>query len=141
MAKTGTDRIRELIARSAMIGMLGLLATVFSAGPALSENRIESANACAAVSDLIVVRPLAAALSTAATGVFVITLPLTYPVGQDSGTLHTLVEIPWNFAANRPLGIWKMRKPAAEMADRKWNERYSGILSRTSAEVPPEQIR
>lgn len=141
MAKKTTDLDRNMMIRALLIGSLGVLVIIYSAAPARSGEQAETENAAAAVSDLLIVRPLAAAGSTLSTGLFVVALPFTYPVDGGSGALHTLVEIPWRFVANRPLGLWKTAKPLVQVTDQDMDARYSGILGRTFADTTPDRIR
>jgi len=57
--------------------------------------------------DLVLVRPPSIALSFLSTGVFVATLPITYPIGAATGpsSLPTyMVAFPWRFATSRYYG-------------------------------------
>jgi hypothetical protein len=57
--------------------------------------------------DLVLVRPPSLALSVASTGVFIATLPITFPIGAVSGpkSLSTyMLKFPWRFTTSRYYG-------------------------------------
>jgi hypothetical protein len=56
------------------------------------------------LADAVLVRPLAMLGALASTGVFVATLPLTFPMGIGDDCAHVLMEAPWRFTAGRVLG-------------------------------------
>jgi hypothetical protein len=56
------------------------------------------------VADAVLVRPLALVGALASTGVFLGTLPLTFPMGIGDDCAHALVAGPWRFASGRVLG-------------------------------------
>ncbi len=56
------------------------------------------------VADAVLVRPLALVGALASTGVFLGTLPLSFPMGIGDECAHVLMEGPWRFASGRVLG-------------------------------------
>lgn len=56
------------------------------------------------LADAVLVRPLALLGALASTGVFVATLPLTFPMGIGDECAHVLMEAPWRFSSGRVLG-------------------------------------
>jgi hypothetical protein len=56
------------------------------------------------LADAVLVRPLALVGALASTGVFLGTLPLTFPMGIGDECAHVLMEGPWRFTAGRVLG-------------------------------------
>ena len=56
------------------------------------------------LADAVLVRPLAMVGALASTGVFLGTLPLTFPMGIGDECAHVLMEGPWRFASGRVLG-------------------------------------
>ena len=56
------------------------------------------------VADAVLVRPLAMVGALASTGLFLGTLPLSFPMGIGDECAHVLMEGPWRFASGRVLG-------------------------------------
>lgn len=56
--------------------------------------------------DLLIVRPISVGAATVSTGVFIVTLPFTFPTGVSETSSRILVEAPWRYASGRYLGEW-----------------------------------
>ncbi len=54
--------------------------------------------------DLVIVRPLSIVVSTASTGLYLGTSPITYTIGVSEPAARILVEAPWRFTNARYLG-------------------------------------
>ncbi len=54
--------------------------------------------------DLLIVRPVSAAVATVSTGVCAVAAPFTYIAGVPEASVRVLVEAPWRFTGGRPLG-------------------------------------
>lgn len=93
------------------------------------------------VADFIVVRPLSAIGAAVTTSAFVATLPLTYPLGKDLKMTSPLVEKPWNYAGDRPLGVFLPEKSVCETISEKINGQYKEYLSRVSADRAPVDLK
>lgn len=142
MKETDDDgRIKRILHRKAahmFIVLFILFGTVWSVR---CEDQASNPGAVASISDLVVVRPVAAVGSFLSTAVFVVTLPFTYPDNNGFDTLRPLVERPWHFVTDRPLGIWKTGELTGRLMNDDMDSRYSGILGRTFADTSPEDIR
>ncbi len=87
-----------------------LTAITLLAAPAAMAERDDGpkhANGWMMALDLVLVRPASIAFASLSTGVFVATLPITYPIGAATGpsSLPTyMVAFPWRFATSRYYG-------------------------------------
>jgi hypothetical protein len=84
--------------------------------------------------DLVLVRPLATLGAVVTSSVFGATLPLTYPLGLDQKAVGYLVEKPWEYVANRPLGVFVPEPDITVSIDNRINGQYTEFLSRTGAD-------
>lgn len=66
--------------------------------------RPEEVSGGAMVFDLLVIRPLSLPACMGGLAVFLVTIPLTGPTGQVEMAAKKLVENPWRFTFERPLG-------------------------------------
>jgi hypothetical protein len=89
--------------------------------------------------DLLIVRPLGAAGASITTALFVLSLPATYPLNKDFVALD-LVERPWWFVSDRPLGVFQPKNRTRELSE-EINQQYPEILKRTFADGPLRDIR
>jgi hypothetical protein len=70
--------------------------------------------------DLLIVRPISLAVSGVAGGIFLVTLPVTFPIGVSEASARIFVEAPIRFTAARPLGVfdrYKDGKPITVVPD------------------------
>jgi hypothetical protein len=93
------------------------------------------------VADIMIVRPLSAIGAVVTTSAFIATLPVTYPLGKDLKMTSPLVEKPWNYAADRPLGVFLPEKSACETISEQINGHYKEYLGRVSADRAPLDIK
>jgi hypothetical protein len=89
--------------------------------------------------DLLIVRPLGAAVASITTALFVLSLPATYPLSKDYVALD-LVERPWWFVSDRPLGVFQTEDRARVLSE-EIDRQYPEILKRTFADGPLRDIR
>jgi hypothetical protein len=54
--------------------------------------------------DLVLVRPVSFVISLASTGVFIGSLPLTFPIGVSYDLGTSMVTVPWRYTSSRPYG-------------------------------------
>ncbi len=57
--------------------------------------------------DIVLVRPVSYVISVASTGVFLGTLPLTFPIGVSYDLGTHMVTVPWRYTAARPYGNFR----------------------------------
>lgn len=95
------------------------------------------ASAAAALSDLIFIRPLSVIGSSLTTSIFLLTLPVTYPIDRGHKTSTALVQKPWSYTANRSLGIFRPEKYITGTIDDEINDLYGEFLGRTNANLKP----
>ena len=95
------------------------------------------ASAPAALSDLLFIRPLSVVGSGLTTSIFLLTLPVTYPIDRGYTTSTALVQKPWSFTANRSLGIFRPEKDVTEVIDAEIDDLYGEFLGRTNANLKP----
>jgi hypothetical protein len=134
-------RIRNILDFTAVCILIVPFILFGTINSAWGEDGVDSPGAMATVSDLVVVRPVAAVGSVLSSAVFSVTLPFTYHDNNGFGALGPLVEKPWDFVANRPLGVWQTGESPTQRMNHEMDSRYSGILGRTFADTPPEEIR
>jgi len=141
MPLINTNCLKRRSVRS-LLGVLIALSIISGvADSATADDQQTQSASMAAIPDLIVVRPVAAVGSILSTSVFMVALPFTYHDNNGFSLLNPLVEKPWRFVTDRPLGVWKTRELPTQPAIQDMNRRYSGILGRTSADSPPDEIR
>ena len=83
------------------------IVTLLAAPAAMAErsDRPEPANGWLMAVDFVFVRPPSFILSFVSTGIFVASLPITYPIGVSSSHLGTyMVTVPWRFSSARYFG-------------------------------------
>lgn len=93
------------------------------------------------LADIIVVRPLSTLGAAVSTSAFLATLPLTYPLGKDLKVNTYLVEKPWNYSADRPLGVFLPEKSVSETISKQLNGQYKEYLGRVSGDRAPLDIK
>lgn len=93
------------------------------------------------VADITLVRPLSAIGAAVTTSAFLATLPLTYPLGKDLKMVSPLVEKPWNYTGDRPMGVFKPEKSVCEAISEQLNGQYKEYLGRVSADCAPLDIK
>lgn len=98
-------------------------------------------NPVTSIPDLILVRPLAAIGALATSAAFLGTLPITYPLGQDHRVAQILVDKPWQYVSNRPLGVFVPEPNVAVNVDNRINGQYSEFLGRTGADRNTMNLR
>jgi hypothetical protein len=121
-----------------------LLVFMMAAGTAAAQELVPHQppdNPITSVPDLILVRPLAAIGALATSTAFFGTLPITYPLGQDQKVAQFLVDKPWQYVSNRPLGVFVPEPNVAVGIDNKINGQYSEFLGRTGADRNAMNLR
>lgn len=93
------------------------------------------------VADIILVRPLGAIAAAVTTSAFLATLPVTYTMGKDLKMVSPLMEKPWNYTGDRPLGVFYPEKSVVETINTQMNGYYKEYLGRVSADQPPLDIK
>jgi hypothetical protein len=102
-----------------------------------SEMKQKPASPIAAITDLIFVRPLSVIGSGLTTSLFLISLPVTYPIDRAYEESTLLVERPWQYTANRSLGIFRHEENITEVTNKEIDQLYGEFLHRTNAEQKP----
>jgi hypothetical protein len=87
-----------------------------------------------AVPDVILVRPLAAIGGSVTASSFLVVWPFAYVLGKDMQACDLLIEKPWEFVSNRPLGVFVPEKNINASINEKINGQYSEFLGRTGAD-------
>jgi len=95
----------------------------------------------AALLDLMVVRPLGAGGALITTSAFTATLPVTYPLGRDLQVSQVLVQKPWTYVTDRPLGILLPGKSITARIDNKISEQYQEYFIQAGADRSPLLIK
>ena len=88
-----------------LVSILAVLAilTLFSS-PVLAQESRENPPVGLKILDIIVIRPVSAAVSCVSTALCVGTMPLAYIIGVGEQSARVLIEAPWRFTAGRYLG-------------------------------------
>ena len=97
---------RKEISVRMFICMVLTMATLLAAPAAMAERDDGPAPApCWLMAlDFVFVRPPSFVLSIASTGLFVGTLPITFPIGASSHLGTYMIKVPWRFTAARYFG-------------------------------------
>jgi len=95
------------------------------------------ANLLTTVPDLMIVRPLSAMGAVVTTSLFVATLPLTYPLSQDLKISQTLVERPWTYVSDRPLGVFVPGESIETLVDSTISKQYQDYFVLVGADRSP----
>ncbi|MDD5640188.1 MAG: hypothetical protein PHX53_00960 [Syntrophales bacterium] len=93
------------------------------------------------VPDLLIVRPLAAIGALITTSAFVATLPVTFPLGKDVKVSTILLEKPWSYVADRPLGVFAPEKSFSQAIDERISTQYQEYYGRVSANRSPLDLK
>ena len=93
------------------------------------------------LSDLFVIRPLCAVGASITTSLFVLSLPVSYQVDRGYDALEYLVEKPWGYVSNRPLGVFQPEESKARIFNPEINQQYQRILKRTFLDGPLKDIK
>ena len=95
----------------------------------------------AAVFDLIMVKPLLTVGALCPTAAFVGSLPVTYILERDLQASQLLVDRPWRYVADRPLGIFFPGKSIPVRIDERVSEQYSGYFILGGVSCSPLSIK
>ena len=99
-------KMRNFIATILLIGLMILPSSLLAqAAPPGQEPSVG-----AKVLDLLIVRPISLGVSGITTGFFLVTLPITFPIGVSEASARIFVEAPWRFTGARPLGDFEHYK-------------------------------
>ena len=125
-----------------IIGLFLTLLLSALGSPALSQDmdleiHQPPANLLTTVPDLMIVRPLSAMGAVVTTSLFVATLPLTYPLSQDLKISQTLVERPWTYASDRPLGVFIPGESIETQIDSTISKQYQDFFVLVGADRSP----
>ncbi len=85
------------------------------------------------VPDLILRFPVATFGALLSTSAFLVTLPVVYPAGNYLQVATPMVQNPWNYVSNRPLGVFIPEKSVMKKINEKIDDQYSEFLGRTGA--------
>jgi hypothetical protein len=97
----------------------------------------QPAKVYAAGADLLVARPVLAFGAVIPTFGFLATLPVTYPFNQDVKTAEYLMHRPWQYASDRPLGVF-LPKNVTSRIDEKISSQYQAYFIRVGADRSPD---
>jgi hypothetical protein len=90
-----------------LVAMIIILSSPFALAGDVQQNR---PTAAMKILDLIIVRPLSIPVSVASTGLYLATIPITFPAGVSEHAARALVEAPWRFTNARCLGEFNRYK-------------------------------
>ena len=129
-----------------LIGILVILAIVITcmAIPSTAEDleiNQPPGKLYAALFDLLVVKPIFTGGALGTTSVFVGTLPFTYAVKLDLQSSQFLVQKPWTYVTDRPLGIFFPGKSIAARIDEKISDQYLEYFVQAGADRSPLLIK
>lgn len=114
-----------------------LISTMIPSWAQESSLREEPANVTKIVPDLIFVRPAGLVWASFTTSAFLISLPVVYPLDRGYRLLSRLVEQPWNYVSDRPLGVFHPETDITQVIDLSIKEQYGDILELTGANQDP----
>jgi hypothetical protein len=95
----------------------------------------------AALVDLMVVRPLFTAGALIPTSAFLATLPVTYTLNRDLQVAQVLVQKPWMYVGDRPLGIFSPGESITTRIDEKISEQYQEYFIQAGVNRPAVCIK
>lgn len=124
-----------------LLAMLLIVSSPFALAQDL-EQKEPRPRVCCKILDLVIVRPLSIVVSTASTGFFLGTSPITYAIGVSEPAARILVEAPWRFTNARYLGEFDRYKDGRPMMpvgadEKKWAAEVAGAPAE-AARAPAE---
>ena len=125
-----------------IIGLFLTLLLSAPGSPALSQDmdmefHQPPANLFTTVPDLMIVRPFSAMGAFVTSSLFLATLPLTYPMSQDLKFAQTLVERPWTYVSDRPLGVFAPGESIMTQIDSTISKQYQDYFVLVGADRSP----